>query len=98
MAFVGAAAHDDLYGWLYGRMGDVLGPVGVQALADTRWELRNSGRPDITHVESGRWRARLEVALADDPALSGPVEVLIHDTRLRLREVQPSLFGIAGRY
>jgi hypothetical protein len=49
-------------------------------------------------VESGRWRARLEDVLATDPALSGRVEVLIHDTRLRLREVQPRLFGVAGPY
>ena len=44
---------------------------------------------DSTPVECGRWRARLEGTLDTEPALRGPLGVLIHDTRLRLRGLQP---------
>src|SRR4051795_5105034 len=60
MAFVGASAHPDLYGWLAERLTDVLGPSGGEALAETRVRLTYSRRPDAPQVESGRWRARLE--------------------------------------
>jgi hypothetical protein len=89
MAFVGASAHPDLYGWLAERLTDVLGPIGGEALAETRVRLTHSRRPDAPQVESGRWRARLEDVLDAAPELSGPLGTLINDTRLRLREVQP---------
>ena len=89
MAFVGASAHPDLYGWLAERLADVLGPEGAQALTETRVRLTYSRRPDAPQVESGRWRARLEDVLGARPELDGPLGTLIHDTRLRLREVQP---------
>jgi hypothetical protein len=94
MAFVGAADHDDLYGWLAERLGDVLGPPAVRELADTYTRLRYSARPDAPHVERGRWRARLEGALATEPDRAGVLQALIRDTFLRLREVEP--FGFAG--
>jgi hypothetical protein len=90
MAFVGAAAYDDLYGWLDERLGDLLGAPARQALYETRVRLSYSRRPDVQQVESGRWRARLEDILDTDPAVSGPLRSLIHDTRLRLRELQPT--------
>jgi hypothetical protein len=92
MAFVGAAAYDDLCGWLDERIVDVLGAPGRHALGETRARLRYSRRPDAPQVESGRWRARLEDVLDNDPALCGPLGTLIHDTRLRLRELRP--FGL----
>jgi hypothetical protein len=90
MAFVGAAAYDDLYGWLDERLGDLLGQAAQRALAETRVRLRYSRRPDAQQLESGCWRARLEDVLDADPAVSGPLRTLIHDTRLRLRELQPA--------
>ena len=90
MAFVGASAHPDLYGWLAERLTDVLGPSGGEALADTWVRLTYSRRPDAPQVESGRWRARLEDLFDTEPELVGPLGALIRDTRLRLREVQPA--------
>jgi hypothetical protein len=90
MAFVGASAHPDLYGWLAERLTDVLGAPGREALTETRVRLMYSRRPDAPQVESGRWRVRLEDALDAAPELTGPLAALIHDTRLRLREVQPA--------
>lgn len=89
MAFVGAAAHRDLYGWLDERLADLLGEPGRRALAETRVRLFHSRRPEAPHVETGRWRARLADVLGTDPALSRPLQQLIHDTKLRLRELQP---------
>ena len=59
MVFVGAARHDDLYGWLDERLGELLGLSARQALAETRNRLWYSSRPDAPQIESGRWRARL---------------------------------------
>jgi hypothetical protein len=42
MAFVGAAAHAALYGWLDERLADLLGEPGRRALAETRVRLRHS--------------------------------------------------------
>jgi hypothetical protein len=95
MAFVGAAGYDDLYGWLDERLGDLLGEPARQALAETRARLWYSRRPDVEQVENGRWRARLEDILGTDPAVSGPLCSLIHDTRLRLRELRPT--GLPSR-
>lgn len=89
MAFVGAAAHRDLYGWLDERLADLLGEPGRRALAQTRARLLHSLRSDAPQVEAGCWRARLEDVLGTDPALSRPLQQLIHDTKLRLRELQP---------
>ena len=90
MAFVGAAAYDDLYGWLDERLADLLGKPAQHALAETRARLRYSRRPDAPQMESGLWRARLADVLDADPAVCGPLRTLIHDTRLRLRELQPA--------
>jgi hypothetical protein len=89
LAFVGAAAHRDLYGWLDERLADLLGEPGQRALAETRVRLHHSRRPDAPQVEAGCWRVRLEDVLGADPALSRPLQQLIHDTKLRLRELQP---------
>jgi len=96
MAFVGAAAYDDLYGWLDERLGDLLGPPARHALAETRARLAHSRRPDAPQLESGRWRAWLEDVLGADPAMSVALCALVHDTKLRLRELQPA--GLPSPY
>ncbi len=91
MMFVGAARFDDLYGWLVPMLGDLLGPDSLRAFAETRYQLRYSARADAAHVESGRWRVRLEHLLLHDPALAGPLRELTYETRIRLRELAPPL-------
>jgi hypothetical protein len=91
MTFVGAAHFDDLYGWLAPMVGGLLGDDALSALAETRYQLRYSTRPDVSQVESGRWRVRLEEQLRRDPALAGPLRELNHETRIRLRELVPPL-------
>jgi hypothetical protein len=85
MAFVGASHHDDLHGWLDERIGAVLGPDARLALAETWMRLRYSTRPDAPHVEAGRWRARLEDRLGNDPKLAADLTTLVRETRQRLR-------------
>lgn len=87
--FVGAAHFDDLHGWLAPSLGDLLGAEALRAFAETRYRLLHSGRPDAHSVEAGRWRVRLEGLLARDPGLAGPLSTLIHETRIRLRELTP---------
>jgi hypothetical protein len=96
MAFVGASAHPDLNGWLVGRLTDVLGQPGAKALAETRLRLTYSRRPDAPQVECGRWRARLGDVLDTAPELSGPLGALIHETRLRLSEIERTGAWSAG--
>jgi hypothetical protein len=91
LAFVGAAGHDDLYGWLDERLGDMLGLPARRALAETRSQLWYSDRPDARNVECGRWRARLLDLLNDDPELVAPMRTLVQETAVRLREVTPRL-------
>jgi hypothetical protein len=89
--FVGAAQFDDLYGWLVPMLGETLGADALRALAETRYQLSYSTRPDARHVEAGRWRVRLEGLLEHDPALADPLAGLIHETHIRLRELVPPL-------
>lgn len=91
MMFVGAAHFDDLHGWLAPLVGGLLGDGALRALAETRYQLRYSTRPDVSQVESGRWRVRLEELLLRDPALAEPLRELNHETRIRLRELAPPL-------
>jgi hypothetical protein len=95
LAFVGAAGHDDLYGWLDERLGELLGLQWRRALAETRAQLWYSNRSDVRNVECGRWRVRLEDVLDADPELAGPMRSLVHDTAIRLRELTPPL-GLTG--
>lgn len=95
MTFVGAAHFDDLYGWLAPMLSDLLGADALCALAETHYQLSYSACPDAQHVETGRWRARLEGLLEHDPALAGPLAELTYQARIRLRELVPPL-GLAS--
>jgi hypothetical protein len=91
MVFVGAAQFDDLYGWLAPTLADLLGAEALRAFAETRYQLRYSSRPDVAHVEAGRWRARLEALIDRNRDLAEPLRELNHETRIRLRELVPPL-------
>jgi hypothetical protein len=91
MMFVGAAHFGDLYGWLAPTVRDQLGVDAFCALAETRYQLLYSPRPEAHNVESGRWRVRLEELLLNHPELVEPLRELTYETRIRLRELMPPL-------
>ncbi|TWJ23715.1 hypothetical protein [Micromonospora endolithica] len=87
---VAAMPDDDLFGWLAGEVGDLLGPDHERDLRDSRDRLCAVGDA-LVPVEVGRWRVRLEDTLRSRPAAAEPLHALVGvATRLlRARQVSP---------
>jgi hypothetical protein len=64
-----AGATSERYGWFARQVELCLGADARHELERTRARLVHDERPDIHPIELGRWRVRLEDALAADPGL-----------------------------
>jgi hypothetical protein len=82
VAMAGAAAEK--YGWFAGQLEQRLGIAARHELEQTRVRLIRDERLDVYQVELGRWRVRLEDALAVDPSLGSGLVQLRADATVRL--------------
>jgi hypothetical protein len=64
-----AGATSERYGWFAGQVEQRLGAAARHELEQTRARLARDEPPNIHPIELGRWRVRLEDALAADPSL-----------------------------
>ena len=76
------AATADPYWWLTEMLGSHLGVKYQLKLAETRLHLQTE---DAVLVESGRWRVRLQDAMAERPQLAPLLIDLTRETSSRLR-------------
>jgi hypothetical protein len=76
-----AAADADAYYWLGDLVGQHLGVMYQLRLAETRIRLRAG---DVSHAETGVWRAYLDDLLQERPELTTLVHELVAETSSRL--------------
>jgi hypothetical protein len=82
-AFV-AATTSTCYPWLSDQIGRELGVTYQRQLAETQELLMSDIEPDLTHVEAGVWRVRLEDLLRYRPELTGMLAALVRETSAQL--------------
>ena len=79
-----AEADDEAFGWYAGQFEQCLGPSMRHELQLTRLLLPASRR-DVRLVELGRWRVRIEDALAEQPQRAEALTRLRAEALTRLR-------------
>jgi hypothetical protein len=78
-----AEATEEQYLWFAGQLEQRLGTSMRRELAMTRDQLARSVRPDTHSIELGRWRARIEGVLSEDPRLAQALTQLRLDASSR---------------
>ena len=79
-----ARASSAEYQWFAGQLELCLGGPARRELGETRWRLIADERVDGRQVELGRWRVRLEGAMAEDPRRSTELAALRLEAEARL--------------
>ncbi|MEW2591224.1 hypothetical protein [Micromonospora aurantiaca] len=78
---IGGAIHDEqLFGWLRGELGALMGPAAAVALDESRDRVRWAGDARLP-VETGVWRVRLEDSLRQHPDLAGGLAGVVSTAR-----------------
>jgi hypothetical protein len=84
-----AEAGDAKFAWFTERVETLLGTPYAQALSDSRRLLWDSDRTDAAHIEAGKWRFRLDDALAARPELMAGLHALCAEANVRLAAPLP---------